>query len=82
YEQEILALEGDYAQAFVDVVQDTLRKALLPTAVGTAKARRLMTKLAKRCDMLPSSLFISGVTQRDEQPTFHGGFGEVFKATY
>ncbi|KAF8158809.1 hypothetical protein K438DRAFT_1487569, partial [Mycena galopus ATCC 62051] len=31
---------------------------------------------------LPSSLIISGVTQRDEHATFCGGFGDVFKAMY
>lgn len=49
---------------------------------GTSKARRLIGKLAKACDKLPSSLMISGVTERDEYASFCGGFGDVFKAMY
>jgi serine/threonine protein kinase len=49
---------------------------------ATSKARRLIGKLAKACDKLPSSLMISGVTQRDEHASFCGGFGDVFKAMY
>lgn len=49
---------------------------------ATSKARRLIGKLAKACDKLPSSLMISGVTERDEYASFCGGFGDVFKAMY
>ncbi|KAJ7106274.1 kinase-like domain-containing protein, partial [Mycena epipterygia] len=31
---------------------------------------------------LPSSLFITGITDHDDQPTFHGGFGDVYRASY
>lgn len=60
----------------------TLDNALLHTRDATSKARRLIGKLAKACDKLPSSLIISGVTQRDEHASFCGGFGDVFKAMY
>ncbi|KAJ7227928.1 kinase-like domain-containing protein, partial [Mycena rebaudengoi] len=43
---------------------------------------RLIGKLSKACDKLPSSLIISGVTERDEHASFCGGFGDVFKAMY
>ncbi|KAJ7697232.1 kinase-like domain-containing protein [Mycena rosella] len=81
-EQAVLALEGDAAQSLLDIVQDTLDNALLQTREDTSKARRLIGKLAKKCDKLPSSLIIFGVTQRDEHPSFCGGFGDVFKAMY
>ncbi|KAJ6521206.1 kinase-like domain-containing protein [Mycena vulgaris] len=59
-----------------------LDNALLHTSEATSKARRLIGKLAKACDKLPSSLIIFGVTQRDEHASFCGGFGDVFKAMY
>ncbi|KAJ6486663.1 kinase-like domain-containing protein, partial [Mycena sanguinolenta] len=31
---------------------------------------------------LPSSLFIIGVEGRDEHPTFGGGFGDIYRASY
>ncbi|KAJ7144140.1 kinase-like domain-containing protein [Mycena epipterygia] len=81
-EQNVLALEGDDAQSFLDMIQDTLNKALIRTNAATGKARRLMGKLAKACDKLPTSLIIFGVTERDDQASFSGGFGEVFRAMY
>ncbi|KAJ7088049.1 kinase-like domain-containing protein [Mycena belliarum] len=81
-EQLVLAQEGNVAQSLLDIIQDTLDHALLHTSESTSKARRLIGKLAKKCDILPSSLHISGVTQRDEHPSFCGGFGDVFKASY
>jgi hypothetical protein len=32
--------------------------------------------------MLPSSLFITGVTGRAEHATFGGGFGDIYQAKY
>ncbi|KAJ7471695.1 kinase-like domain-containing protein [Mycena galericulata] len=81
-EQAILALHGEGAQNMLDIVQDTLDKALLASREATSKARRLIGKLAKACDKLPSSLIISGVTQRDEHASFSGGFGDVYRAVY
>ncbi|KAJ6480431.1 kinase-like domain-containing protein [Mycena sanguinolenta] len=81
-EQAVLALEDNAAQSLLDIIQYTLDNALLPTRDATSKARRLIGKLAKACDKLPTSLIISGVTQRDEHASFCGGFGDVFKAMY
>ncbi|KAK6996811.1 kinase-like domain-containing protein [Favolaschia claudopus] len=81
-EQVVLSLEDNAAQSLLDIIQLMLDNALLHTRDATSKARRLIGKLAKACDKLPSSLIISGVTQRDEHPTFCGGFGYVFKAMY
>ncbi|KAJ6472228.1 hypothetical protein DFH09DRAFT_954249, partial [Mycena vulgaris] len=81
-EQAVLALEDDSAQSALDIIQDTLDNALLHTHDSTSRARRLLVKLAKACDKLPSSLMIFGVTQRNEHASFCGGFGDVFKATY
>ncbi|KAJ7107517.1 kinase-like domain-containing protein, partial [Mycena epipterygia] len=38
--------------------------------------------LSETQDQLPSSLFISGARDRDEPPTFAGGFGDVYQASY
>jgi hypothetical protein len=45
-------------------------------------ARRIIRKLSEACDKLPSSLFITGVTGKEEHPTFGGGYGDIFRATY
>ncbi|KAK6996818.1 kinase-like domain-containing protein [Favolaschia claudopus] len=81
-EQIVLSLEDSDAQSLLDIIQLMLDNALLHTRDATSKARRLIGKLSKACDKLPSSLIISGVTQRDEHATFCGGFGDVFKAMY
>ncbi|THU85549.1 hypothetical protein K435DRAFT_386447 [Dendrothele bispora CBS 962.96] len=78
----VLALEGDDAQNFLDVVQDVLDKAYLLSQEENARARRLLVRLSETCDKLPSSLFIKGVEKPDEQAAFGGGFGDVYRATY
>ncbi|KAF8146828.1 kinase-like domain-containing protein [Mycena galopus ATCC 62051] len=81
-EVAILALEEDAAQSVLDIFQYTLDHALVHTREATSKARKLMGKLCEKCDKLPSSLIISGVTQRDEHVSFPGGYGDVFRAMY
>ncbi|KAJ7732395.1 kinase-like domain-containing protein [Mycena olivaceomarginata] len=41
-----------------------------------------MQKLSEARDQLPTSLFIDGVSDADEYPTFAGGFGDVYRAFY
>ncbi|KAJ7062347.1 kinase-like domain-containing protein, partial [Mycena amicta] len=60
----------------------TLDHALLHKRDANSRARRLISKLARAADKLPSALIISGVEQRDEHATFCGGFGDVFRAMY
>ncbi|KAJ7871219.1 kinase-like domain-containing protein, partial [Mycena olivaceomarginata] len=43
---------------------------------------RLILKLCEACDKLPSSLFITGVTGRNEHAMFCGGFGDIYQASY
>ncbi|KAJ6589746.1 kinase-like domain-containing protein [Mycena capillaripes] len=81
-EEAVLALEDDAAQSVLDIIQHTVDTALLHTRDANSRACRLVSKLAKACDKLPSSLMIFGVTQRDEHASFCGGFGDVFKAMY
>ncbi|KAJ6526873.1 hypothetical protein DFH09DRAFT_1285812 [Mycena vulgaris] len=81
-ERVVLALEDNAAQSLLDIIQHTLDNTLLHTRDATSKARRLIGKLAKACDKLPSSLIITGVAQRDEHASFRGGFGDEFKAMY
>ncbi|KAJ6554057.1 kinase-like domain-containing protein [Mycena vulgaris] len=78
----VLRLEGDSAQYFLDVVQNTLDRGYLIQHEHSSKARRIIVKLSEACDKLPSSLFITGVTGRDEHATFGGGFGDIYRASY
>ncbi|KAJ6573535.1 kinase-like domain-containing protein [Mycena vulgaris] len=80
--QAVLSLGGARAQSFLDAVQDVLDKGSLPSARHTSQARRLILKLSEACDQLPSSLFITGVTDHDEHPTFCGGFGDIYRASH
>jgi hypothetical protein len=47
-----------------------------------SKAQRLILKLSKACNKLPSSLFITGVTGRSEHTIFGGGFGDIYQVLY
>ncbi|KAJ7690912.1 hypothetical protein B0H14DRAFT_2194810, partial [Mycena olivaceomarginata] len=75
-------LEGSNAQSFIDAVQDVLDRGRLPDANYRSKARQLMQKVSEAVEQLPSCLFITGVGDQDEHPTFHGGFGDVYRASY
>ncbi|KAF8183844.1 kinase-like domain-containing protein [Mycena galopus ATCC 62051] len=79
-EEAILRLEGDSAQYFLDVVQNTLDQGFL--LEHGDRARRIIRKLSKACDKLPSSLFITGVTGREENCSFGGGYGDVYRAIH
>ncbi|KAJ6476335.1 kinase-like domain-containing protein [Mycena sanguinolenta] len=81
-EDEVLRLEGDSAQNFLDVVQETLDRGFIVAPEHTRMALRIVRKLSESCDRLPSSLFIFGVEERDEHPTFGGGFGDIYRASY
>ncbi|KAJ7812121.1 hypothetical protein B0H14DRAFT_2377776, partial [Mycena olivaceomarginata] len=78
----VLRLEGDFAQSFLDVVQNTLDRGFLMDPQNNSKARRLILKLSDACDKLPSSLFITGVSGRSEHAAFGGGFGDIYQASY
>ncbi|KAJ7269803.1 hypothetical protein C8J57DRAFT_1066459, partial [Mycena rebaudengoi] len=80
--EAVLKLVGDPAQYFLDVVQNALDRGLLLERDHSARARRIVLKLSEACDKLPSSLFITGVTGRDEHATFGGGFGDIYRAKY
>ncbi|KAJ7202377.1 kinase-like domain-containing protein [Mycena pura] len=45
-------------------------------------ARRLRRTLVEASDQLPAALFISGVSDPDQHPTFRGGFGDVYRASF
>ncbi|KAF7331196.1 Kinase-like protein [Mycena sanguinolenta] len=81
-EQAVLRLEGDSAQFFLDVIQEKLDGGFIEKQEHTRVARRIVRKLSESCDSLPSSLFIAGVEERDEHPTFGGGFGDIYRASY
>ncbi|KAJ6542671.1 kinase-like domain-containing protein, partial [Mycena capillaripes] len=81
-EDAMLRLEGDQAQSFLDVVQETLDKGFLLGHEHSQMVHCMIRKLSESCDRLPSSLFITGVSRRDEHPTFGGGYGDIFRASY
>ncbi|KAJ7224829.1 kinase-like domain-containing protein [Mycena rebaudengoi] len=80
--EAVLVLEGDSAQHFLDVIQHTLDRGLLIGQEHNSKAQRMIIKLCEACDKLPSSLFITGVSGRDHNATFGGGFGDIYRASY
>ncbi|KAF8172841.1 kinase-like domain-containing protein [Mycena galopus ATCC 62051] len=77
-----LQLTGDAAQRFLDVVQSTIDKGFLIDHNHSRMARRMIGKLSASCDMLPSSLFITGVTGKDQHPTFRGAYSDIYRAAY
>ncbi|KAF7373176.1 Kinase-like protein [Mycena sanguinolenta] len=81
-EESVLRLEGDSAQNFLDVVQETLDGGFMIAPEHNRMARRIIRKLSASSDRLPSSLFIVGIKGRDEHPTFGGGFGDIYRASY
>ncbi|KAF8183769.1 hypothetical protein K438DRAFT_1543816, partial [Mycena galopus ATCC 62051] len=80
-EETVLRLEGDSAQHFLDVVQEVCISTR-PRVSTDHMALRIIRKLSESCDMLPASLFIVGVHGRDEHPSFGGGFGDIYRASY
>ncbi|KAJ7231339.1 kinase-like domain-containing protein [Mycena rebaudengoi] len=80
--EAVLALEGDAAQHFLDVIEHTLDRGLLIEPEHNSKVQRMMIKLSNACDKFPSSLFITGVSGRDNYATFGGGFGDIYRASY
>ncbi|KAJ7145912.1 hypothetical protein C8R44DRAFT_549699, partial [Mycena epipterygia] len=81
-EDAVLRLEGDSAQCFLDAVLDILDSGFLTTPEHNRRARRIIRKLSESCDKLPSALFITGVSGREEYPTFGGGYGDIYQASY
>ncbi|KAJ6486748.1 hypothetical protein C8R45DRAFT_267767 [Mycena sanguinolenta] len=75
-------LATDRAQSFVDAIQNVLDRGTLPDSSSRSKARKLMQKISEAVEQLPSCLFITGVNDRDEHPTFGGGFSDVYQASY
>ncbi|KAJ7619293.1 kinase-like domain-containing protein [Roridomyces roridus] len=81
-QEVVLALEGDSAQGFLDVVQEALDRGALIDQKHARTGRRIVRKLSEACDKLPSSLFITKVVARETHPSFGGGFGDVYRARY
>ncbi|KAJ6467883.1 hypothetical protein C8R45DRAFT_475380 [Mycena sanguinolenta] len=80
-EQALLTLQGDCAQSVVDLIQYTLDH-VVQTREATGKARKLLGKLCEKCDQVPRSLIVVGVTQRARCMSFAGGFADVYRAVY
>ncbi|KAF8212848.1 hypothetical protein K438DRAFT_2010097 [Mycena galopus ATCC 62051] len=78
----VLRLDGDSAQCFLDITQNTLDGGFLLRREYDSKARRLIVKLSEACDKIPSALFITGVVEHHSFLSFHGGFGCIYQASY
>ncbi|KAJ7833478.1 kinase-like domain-containing protein [Mycena leptocephala] len=81
----VLRLKGTSAQQCVDLIQNILDKGSLKDSEDggfTLKARRLLVKLSEASDMLPTCLFIQGVSRLDKEATFGGSFGDIYRASY
>ncbi|KAJ7231955.1 kinase-like domain-containing protein [Mycena rebaudengoi] len=82
-QEDVLSLERDSAQTYLDVVQHLLdRDSLTGKDHLNSEAKILMLKLSEKCNMLPSSFFVTGVRGSDEHPTFSGGFSDIYRASY
>jgi hypothetical protein len=42
---------------------------------------RLLLRLCKGCDVLPMSLFITGIRRIDTEATYGGGYSDIYKAS-
>ncbi|KAJ7107521.1 hypothetical protein C8R44DRAFT_637396 [Mycena epipterygia] len=79
---QVRRLQGSDAQSCLDAIQHILDQGSIPTTKARGQARRLIRQLSEAQDQLPSSLFISGARDCDDHPTFAGGFGDVYQASY
>ncbi|KAJ7305415.1 kinase-like domain-containing protein [Mycena albidolilacea] len=77
-EEAVLCLQDGPAQNFLDVVQNALDKGYF-LAKHSQTARRIIWKLSELSDKLPSSLFITGVSDVEKHA---GSFGDIFRASY
>ncbi|KAF7316134.1 Kinase-like protein [Mycena indigotica] len=77
-EREALRLQANDAQVFMDILQ-TVHQFLNRTVIYAGKFDASSTKT---CYNIPSPLFIHGVSGRKEHPSFTGGFGEIYHASY
>jgi hypothetical protein len=59
-----------------------LDRGFLMDPQNSRRARRIIRKLSEVSDNLPSSLYITGVTGREEYPTSGGGFADIYRSTY
>ncbi|KAF7340966.1 Kinase-like protein [Mycena sanguinolenta] len=66
----------------MDVVQSTLDKGSLLAQEDGRMARGIIRKLVRRSEKLPSVLFITGITGKEDHPTFRGGFADIYRASY
>ncbi|KAJ7233228.1 hypothetical protein C8J57DRAFT_1009578, partial [Mycena rebaudengoi] len=82
--EAVLVLDVDSAQYLMNLIQNVaFDQGFLMEREYHNKARKLLFKLSKASDgTLPSSLFISGVNNRDDNPIFGGSFGDIYRATY
>ncbi|KAJ7145910.1 kinase-like domain-containing protein [Mycena epipterygia] len=73
-------LTEDDAQHFMDVLQSMLNRDL--PQEHRLDARRIIRRLSEACNKLPASIFILGVINCDRNPSFGGGYADVYRAEY
>ncbi|KAF7373429.1 Non-specific serine/threonine protein kinase [Mycena sanguinolenta] len=81
-EEAVLQLTNYRAQCFLDVVQNILEQGLLMTEANKRMARRILRKLSGSSNIFPSSLFVFGVTGKEQYPASGGAYGDIYRASY
>ncbi|KAK7038628.1 kinase-like domain-containing protein, partial [Favolaschia claudopus] len=77
-----LRLPSEKVQTFLDAVQHVLNCGSLPRPVYNNMARTLLQKICAAHDQLPKSLFVHDIHDKESDPTFHGGFADIYRAAY
>ncbi|EIN10219.1 kinase-like protein, partial [Punctularia strigosozonata HHB-11173 SS5] len=100
--KQVLALEGEHARGFLDLLQNIIDKlepfaydevnhisedGLVPSYDDRRSFRRrlvrLAIRLAEKCGMLPSALFVQGVEYTNgRDPERGGAFADIFLGVY
>ncbi|ESK85279.1 kinase-likeprotein [Moniliophthora roreri MCA 2997] len=82
FEDVLIGLQDADAQRCVDLIQDVIDKFTTEYPELRQKAHRLLVKLSRSQDVLPSTLFIKGIELRDTNAQFGGAFGDIYRAVY
>ncbi|KAJ7263064.1 kinase-like domain-containing protein [Mycena rebaudengoi] len=69
-------------RAFLEKVSDLRLLRHVGRNSAQLEARRLIVKISETTGLLPSSLMITGVSQRSDELVFGGSFGDIFRAEY
>ncbi|TFK43201.1 kinase-like domain-containing protein [Crucibulum laeve] len=80
--KDILQLQEQDAQGFIDLIQMALDRNKLQDVELQRIAQRLVMKLCEKANTLPSSLVIEGVELRERDAIYGGGFADIYRGSY